>query len=164
MTKINDTVVESQLIGLWKTLKLSETSLPKVKKIIPQRRYIVFSGQIYICIFSKLKQKLSCLNLRKLNDEPPHTAGETRVFLRQHFRNQLNSLCEEVVWPLYSADLTPSDFLWWYLKDRIYLNHKPHRREINDIPWKKFPEVMRNMTGGTLSVITQVLIAVKPKD
>jgi len=41
---------------------------------------------------------------------PPHTARETRRLLKQKFDNRFISLYEDVEWPPYSPNLTPSDF------------------------------------------------------
>ena len=94
---------------------------------------------------------------------PPHTARETRRFLKQHFEDRIVSLCDTIEWPPYSPDLTPPDFfLWGYLKDRIYRNPKPRtldelksniRREIENIPRETFPKVMTNMTTRMQAVI-----------
>ena len=43
---------------------------------------------------------------------PPHTARETRHFLKQHFEGRFISLYDVVEWPPYSPDLTPPDFFF----------------------------------------------------
>ena len=44
---------------------------------------------------------------------PPHTARETKHFLKQHFEGRFISLYHVVEWPPYSPDLTPPDFFLW---------------------------------------------------
>jgi len=120
--------------------------LPELRVLARRRNMVLMSSQWF-----------------QQDGAPPHTARETRALLRQHFRNRLISLHEEVEWPPYSPDLTPPDFfLWGYLKDRIYSNPQPRtldqlkdniRREINDIPQETFPKVMRNMAVRMQSVI-----------
>ena len=43
---------------------------------------------------------------------PPHTARETRLFLKRHFEGRFISLCCTVKWPHYSPDLTSPDFFY----------------------------------------------------
>ena len=43
---------------------------------------------------------------------PPHTARETRHFLKQHLEGRFISLYDVVEWPPYSPDLTPPDFFF----------------------------------------------------
>ena len=96
---------------------------------------------------------------------PPHTARETRLFLKRLFDCRFISLYNTVEWPPYSPDLTAPDFfLWVYLKNRIYKSPRPRNldqlkenicQEIQHIPLEMLPKVLTNMATRVQSAIGQ---------
>ena len=133
------------------------------------RKIIASWFKIFICLNSVLKLVRETTSPRwkpngfSKKGSPPHTARETRHFLKQHFEGRFISLYDVVEWQPYSPDLTPPDFfLWGYLKDRIFGNPRPCTldqlkenicREIRNIPQETFPKVMANMATRVQSVI-----------
>ena len=81
-----------------------------------------------------------------------HTARASMNLLRENFPQKLISRFGDIPWPPRSPDLTPMDFLWGYLKERVY-NDNPQflvalkeniRREISSIEPSLLQRVAQN--------------------
>ena len=84
-----------------------------------------------------------------------HTAEATLDVLRPVFENRIISHRADVVWPLWSCDLTPLDYyLWGAVKDKYYAD-KPktinalkdnNREAIGEIQLHTSDNVLKNWT------------------
>ena len=63
---------------------------------------------------------------------PCHRTNIVRNRLREVFGNRIIGLGHSVEWPPRSPDLTPCDFLWGYLKNKVYERPPTDPQDLRD--------------------------------
>lgn len=62
---------------------------------------------------------------------PAHNTRAVRMFLSEHFGNNIISNQGPVLWPARSPDLTPMDFyLWGHIKNEVYEFDPPDNQNV----------------------------------
>ena len=83
---------------------------------------------------------------------PPHCSDRSLEFLGLYFPgDRLISHRTNFPWPPYSLDLNPYDqFLWGYLKERIYDNNPQTLADLKDNIRREIRRIPADMIGGVI--------------